>query len=195
MLLGQRQGGFVQPAAERQVPRRELLQLLPGLAVAAGAAPSYGDSGITEPWGLRSDGSEDDLHTGGVAWEDIKVGTGATAKVGDLIAVDYKVKCVVKERQITIEDTKGTSRDYRFGIGQMLPGMDEGIRGMRTGGVRKLQIPGKLAFGDKGIPAALGRPAVPAMTPVEVEVTLNFIPGRDEVYEYGEEGGSFGDKF
>ncbi|CAK0908887.1 unnamed protein product [Prorocentrum cordatum] len=111
-----------------------------------------------------------------------KVGTGATAKVGDLIAVDYK-------------DTKGTSRDYRFGIGQMLPGMDEGIRGMRTGGVRKLQIPGKLAFGDKGIPAALGRPAVPAMTPVEVEVTLNFIPGRDEVYEYGEEGGSFGDKF
>ena len=185
VLLPQRQAGFVQPPPEREVPRRELLQVLPALTVAAGAAPSYGESGVTQPWGKRADGSDDDIHTGGVAWEDIKVGTGAMPKIGELVAIDFTVKCVVKERQITIEDTKGNSRDFRFGIGQMLPGMDEGVRGMRTGGVRKLQIPGKLAFGEKSIPAALGRPAVPANTPVEVEVKLNFIPGADDVYEYG----------
>merc|ERR1712187_133812 len=107
---------------------------------------------------------------------------GATPKIGNLVGIDFKVKCVVKERDITIDDTKGNSRDFRFGIAQMMPGMDEGIRGMRTGGTRRLQIPGRLAFGNKAIPAAVGRPSVPAMTPVEVEVTLNFIPGADDVY-------------
>jgi len=187
-LLPQKQASFVQLGPKLEVPRREILQLLPVLTAAAGAAPSYGASGVTEAWGKRRDGSDDEIHTGGVAWEDIKVGTGAEPVVGQLVAVDYKVKCMVREREITVENTKGQSRDYRFGVGQMLPGMDEGLRGMKVGGVRKLQIPGRLAFGDKGIPAALGRPAVPAQTPVEVEVTLNFIPGADDVYAYGEIG-------
>jgi len=190
--------GFAQPAADgrtgSQVPRRELLQIAPTLAVGAAAAPSYGQeavgqlqSGITQPWGKRPDGDDDEIHTGGVAWEDLKVGTGPEPRIGDQIAIDFRCTAVVQERLVVVEDTKGRPKDYRFGVGQMLPGMDEGIRGMRSGGKRKLQIPGQLAFGKKSVPAAPGRPTVPIMSPVEVVVTLAFLPGRDEVYEYASE--------
>lgn len=82
---------------------------------------------------------------------------------------------------------KGQAKDFRYGVGQMLPGMDEGIKGMKTGGVRKMRIPGNLAFGEKPLPSAPGRMALPPFQPVEAIVTLDFIPGSDAVYDYGEE--------
>ena len=119
-------------------------------------------------------------------WEDVKTGTGASPQIGDQIGIQYQIKAFIREREIIVEDTKGKARDFRFGVGQLLPGMDEGIRGMKTGGVRKMRIPGNLAFGDKGLPSAPGRPALPPYSPVEATVTLDFIPGSDAVYDYGE---------
>lgn len=174
-----------------EVTRRQIVQWLPAATAAAGAAsPAFAEElkkGKTTPWQTRPDGSEDTIHTGGVEWEDIKIGTGSTPKIGQLVAINFVASCNVKEREITIEDTNGKAKDYRFGIGQMLAGMDEGVRGMRTGGVRKMSIPGELAFGSKAVPAAVGRPSIPAYTPIDVTVTLEFIPGADSVYEYGQE--------
>lgn len=181
---------FVAPQGEgKQIvaSRREVMRWMPAAAAVGGAAPSFGASGVTKAWGTRPDGDEDTLHTGGVEWEDIKVGTGATPKVGQLVAINFKATADLKEREVTVEDTKGTAKDFRFGIGQMLPGMDEGVMGMRTGGKRRMKIPGELAFGPKAVPAAIGRPSIPSFTPLEVEVTLEFIPGADSVYEYGQE--------
>mmetsp|Transcript_15060 Transcript_15060/g.47272 ORF Transcript_15060/g.47272 Transcript_15060/m.47272 type:complete len:212 (-) Transcript_15060:45-680(-) len=180
--------GFAAPSrgAGEEVSRAAAVRLLPGLAAGLAAAPGRAESGTTTAWGTRPDGSPDEIHTGGVEWEDIKVGTGSSPKIGDLIAVEFTAKAYLKEREITIDNTKGKPRDYRFGIGQMVPGMDEGVRGMKTGGTRKLRIPGRLAFGNRAVPAAPGRPALPANTPIEVMVTLQFIPGADDVYTFGE---------
>ena len=41
---------------------------------------------------------------------------------------------------------RGSPYDFRGGSGQVIPGLDEGIRGMQPGGVRRLYIPGNLAF-------------------------------------------------
>lgn len=189
-LLTLRQSGFVQPTegGRIEVQRREIFRLGGAAAAVAGASPSFGDSGVTQPWGKRPDGSEDDFHTGGVEWEDIKVGTGATPKSGDLIAIEYKITAVVRERDIVVDDTKGKSTDFRFGVGQLIAGMDEGILGMKTGGERKLSIPGSLSFQER-LPQVKGRIAVPAFTPLEAVVKLNFIPGSDEVYEFGADAG------
>jgi len=67
----------------------------------------------------------------------------------------------------------------------MIAGFDEGVLGMRTGGVRKLKIPGRLAFGEKRLLPAPGRPGISKMTGVVAVVSLVFIPGADDMYQEG----------
>lgn len=64
-------------------------------------------------------------------------------------------------------------------MGSVIPGLDEGLKTMKTGGVRRLFIPGDLAF-PKGLPAAAGRPRVPPGSPVIFDVQLLYIPGFDD---------------
>eukprot|EP00929_Paragymnodinium_shiwhaense_P023420 TRINITY_DN1465_c0_g1_i1.p1 TRINITY_DN1465_c0_g1~~TRINITY_DN1465_c0_g1_i1.p1 ORF type:complete len:232 (-),score=62.05 TRINITY_DN1465_c0_g1_i1:253-948(-) len=192
---------FVQPSKvaqasageETTVSRAEVLRLFPALAVAtAGASPSVAESGVTEAWKFRpaSPGSrqrdEDDIHLGGTEWEDVKIGKGESPKIGDLVTVNFKCTAIIRGNEVVVDDTNGKPRDYTFGIGQLLPGIDEGMLGMKSGGTRKMRIPGKMAFGEKAIAAKVGRPAIPPNQPVEVEVTLEFIPGKDDPYMYGE---------
>eukprot|EP00929_Paragymnodinium_shiwhaense_P023422 TRINITY_DN1465_c0_g2_i1.p1 TRINITY_DN1465_c0_g2~~TRINITY_DN1465_c0_g2_i1.p1 ORF type:complete len:233 (-),score=68.68 TRINITY_DN1465_c0_g2_i1:132-830(-) len=192
---------FVQPnnvaraaaAEETTVSRAEALRLLPALAAAtAGASPSVAETGVTEAWKFRpaSPGSrmrdEDDIHLGGTEWEDVKIGQGESPKIGDLVTVNFKCTAIIRGNEVVVDDTNGKPRDYTFGIGQLLPGIDEGMLGMKSGGTRKMRIPGKMAFGEKAIAAKVGRPAIPPNQPVEVEVTLEFIPGKDDPYMYGE---------
>ena len=46
---------------------------------------------------------------------------------------------------------KGKPYDIRVGSGAVIPGLDEGIRGMKPGGIRRLYIPGNLAFPKVGL--------------------------------------------
>ena len=98
-------------------------RLLPAVLAMGWSKPSLAESGTTTAWKTRPDGGEDEIHTGGVEWEDIKVGTGATPQIGDQIGVRYVLKAYVREREVVVEDlTKGKAKDFRFGVGQLLPG-------------------------------------------------------------------------
>jgi hypothetical protein len=70
----------------------------------------------------------------------------------------------------------------RYGVGQVIPGLDEGLKTMKVGGIRRLYIPGDLAF-PKGLSAAAGRPRVPPSSPVVFDVQLLYIPGFDDEEE------------
>ena len=51
---------------------------------------------------------------------------GASPQIGDQIGLRYVLKAFVREREVIVEDnTKGKAKDFRFGVGQLLPGMDE----------------------------------------------------------------------
>jgi len=51
----------------------------------------------------------------------------------------------------------------------------------RTGGFRRLYIPGNLAF-PQPLKAAAGRPSVPARSPVVFDVKLLYVPGELRVH-------------
>jgi peptidylprolyl isomerase len=88
--------------------------------------------------------------------EDIVEGDGAEAKAGDEIEVEY----------VGVAQSTGTEFDSSFereepfsfplGGGQVIPGWDEGLVGMKEGGRRLLVIPGDQAYGPTGQPPDIG---------------------------------------
>ena len=60
----------------------------------------------------------------------------------------------------------------------MIKGLDEGIRSMRLGGVRRLYIPAELSF-PNGVKSTPGAPQVPPRTPIIADVQLAYISGMD----------------
>ena len=102
----------------------------------------------------------------GLIIQDIECGTGEEAETGQTVTVHYDG---------TLEDgTKfDSSRDrgepfsFPLGAGQVIPGWDEGVVGMKPGGVRKLTIPSDLAYGDAGRP-----PVIPPSATLIFEIEL-----------------------
>jgi FKBP-type peptidyl-prolyl cis-trans isomerase FkpA len=88
--------------------------------------------------------------SGQLVIEDVVVGTGATAAAGDTVTVDY----IGTFTDGTVFDAASlhSPGTYTFplGVGQVIPGWDQGIVGMRVGGQRKLTIPPSLAYGSQG---------------------------------------------
>lgn len=118
----------------------------------------------------------------GLAYKDVIVGEGATPIPGDQVTVNVVGSIDLKDGQgkRVFENSldRRETLDVRVGTEEplLIPGLDEGIMGMRMGGIRRLAIPGPLAYA-KGLPSAPGRPRIPPDTPVEFDVQLVYIPG------------------
>lgn len=82
--------------------------------------------------------------------EDIKAGEGSEVTGGDYITIHYHG---------TLEDgtvfdssyERGAPFQTRIGVGNVIEGWDMGVPGMKVGGKRKLTIPARLAYGDRGV--------------------------------------------
>jgi len=90
----------------------------------------------------------------GLEYWDIKVGTGAEAKPGHKVKVDYTGWLTSGKK---FDSSVGTGKPFEFmiGAGQVIKGWDEGVAGMKVGGKRQLRIPPDLAYGAKGYPGAI----------------------------------------
>jgi FKBP-type peptidyl-prolyl cis-trans isomerase FkpA len=75
-------------------------------------------------------------------------GTGEGAKLGDTLTVNYTGKL----QDGTVFDTSVGKRPIQFvlGAGQVIPGWDQGLMGMKAGSKRLLVIPADLAYGTDG---------------------------------------------
>ncbi len=88
--------------------------------------------------------------------EDIVVGDGAEAKTGDTVSMQYVGVNYSNGKEFDASWDRGEPFTFQLGSGQVIPGWDEGIPGMKVGGRRELIIPPDLAYGEQGSPPSIG---------------------------------------
>ncbi len=90
--------------------------------------------------GLSSSGAVTELVV-----QDIQTGSGAVVEEGDVVTLRYAAS-------LTDGTALGGTEPVTFpvGSGEMIEGFEQGVLGMRTGGVRTLIVPPELAYGNHG---------------------------------------------
>ncbi|HEX3041973.1 MAG TPA: FKBP-type peptidyl-prolyl cis-trans isomerase [Solirubrobacterales bacterium] len=102
--------------------------------------------------------------------EDLEEGTGATAKAGDVVAMNYVGVNYETGKEFDASWSRGEPFIFTLGAGEVIPGWDQGIEGMKVGGRRELIIPPELGYGSAGSP--------PVIPPNE---TLVFVVDLEEI--------------
>lgn len=82
--------------------------------------------------------------------KDIWEGDGPEAKAGDTVSVHYVGVAFSSGEEFDASWNRGTPLRFQLGVGQVIPGWDQGVQGMKVGGRRQLIIPPHLAYGDRG---------------------------------------------
>ena len=85
----------------------------------------------------------------GVEIEILKEGTGTAAKNGDAVSVHY-VGTLENGVKFDSSVDRNVPFEFTLGAGQVIPGWDVGVEGMKIGEKRKLVIPSSLAYGERG---------------------------------------------
>jgi len=113
---------------------------LPLLGAAAAAAAALDDSkAVTTLSGLKN--------------IDTKVGTGAEPRNGQTVTVHYTgwlYENGAKGKKFDSSKDRGQPFQFKIGVGQVIPGWDEGVSTMKVGGKRTLIIPPDLGYGARG---------------------------------------------
>ncbi len=116
-----------------------------------------GACGTAEAPGVTDSTSNTDTsmtQDSGLKIEDLTEGTGAAAKAGDTLSMNY-LGTFEDGTKFDSSYDRNQAFEFTLGAGQVIQGWDEGIVGMKVGGKRKLTIPSDLAYGDNGIPGAI----------------------------------------
>jgi peptidylprolyl isomerase len=82
--------------------------------------------------------------------EDLVTGDGAEATAGRKVAVHYVGVAFSTGEEFDASWNRGRPFEFKLGKGQVIPGWDAGVQGMKVGGRRRLTIPSALAYGARG---------------------------------------------
>jgi peptidylprolyl isomerase len=99
--------------------------------------------------------------------EDLVVGDGEEAARGSKVEVHYVGVAFSTGEEFDASWNRGQPFRFTLGKGQVIPGWDQGVAGMRVGGVRTLVIPAELGYGDQGAP-----PVIPPGATLHFEIEL-----------------------
>lgn len=85
----------------------------------------------------------------GLVYEDTVVGDGAAAQAGRTVVVHY-TGWLTDGTKFDSSKDRDDPFSFPLGRGRVIAGWDEGVEGMKIGGTRKLTIPAKLGYGERG---------------------------------------------
>jgi FKBP-type peptidyl-prolyl cis-trans isomerase FkpA len=140
-------GKFLAPKDAPPVPESTPPPAKPLMPEVAGGKPAdaegekakLGPSAVTTKTGLK--------------YEDLKVGAGKEAKDGTSVDVHYTGWLTNGTK---FDSSKDRNEPFQLSLpGQVIAGWNEGIPGMKEGGVRKLVIPASLGYGEQGMGEAI----------------------------------------
>lgn len=112
--------------------------------------------------------------------EDVKTGTSKQAAAdGDLLIMTYTGK--LKNGDVFDSTDKHENKPFGFVLGQhmVIKGWDEGLKGMKIGGERKLSIPSAMGYGEQD------QGAIPPNSDLFFDVKLWAIvkKGEEDIYD------------
>jgi FKBP-type peptidyl-prolyl cis-trans isomerase FkpA len=81
--------------------------------------------------------------------EDLVVGTGAEAVDGKKVSVQY-TGWLTDGKKFDSSYDRNQPFTFTLGGGQVIKGWDEGVKGMKVGGKRRLIIPADMGYGSQG---------------------------------------------
>ncbi|GEM_PF-519420 len=85
--------------------------------------------------------------TEGLSAEDLKIGEGYEVKDGGTVVAFYHG--TLKEGGKVFDSAYERGQPIGFGLNGVIPGWQKGVPGMKVGGIRRLTIPAKLAYGEQ----------------------------------------------
>lgn len=102
----------------------------------------------------------------GLQYDDLVVGSGKMAEPGTNVSINYR-GYLLDGTEFDSSFKAGQPLKFQIAGGQMIQGFDEGVRGMRIGGKRKLRIPYAMAYGEAGRP-----PLIPPKSDLVFDIDL-----------------------
>lgn len=150
----------------------KFLRLIAPLSVLILAACGYPDpspasgpvAGVTTTTPTPQPGSDDFsngaglkpvVYPDGLQIRDVKVGTGQNVQKNDQITVQY-TGWLSDGTKFDSSRDRNQPFDLTIGQNQVIGGWDEGVPGMKVGGLRRLTIPSDLGYGSSGAPSGCG---------------------------------------
>ena len=103
----------------------------------------------------------------GISYKITKKGAGGNAKDNDNVKVHYTLK-LIDGSEVDSSLSRGEPIEFTLGVGQVIPGWDEGIKLLNKGASCTLVIPPNLAYGEAGA----GNGVIPSNATLIFDVTL-----------------------
>ena len=86
----------------------------------------------------------------GVRYVDLVEGIGRPIVEGDLVLIEYEAFLA---DGTPVDSSRDRGRPLRVRLGEApIEGWNEGLLGMRTNGLRRIEVPAHLAYGEAGVP-------------------------------------------
>jgi hypothetical protein len=102
-----------------------------------------------------------------LVWKDTKVGSGDPVDEGDVLTVSYTGYLWRTGKEFG----SNKALTFKVGGGNVMPGFDAGVRGIREGGRRRIRVPPELAYQDKGA----GNGKIPPNSDLEFDVEVTSV--------------------
>jgi len=105
---------------------------------------SQAEESLPVPDIYKPDGPVTELQT-----TDLTTGSGPAAKAGDCLVMKYYGTLASDGTKFDENFTEATAFPFTLGQGGVIEGWDQGLVGMKAGGMRRLVIPASLAYKDQ----------------------------------------------